>query len=228
MAIFAALPAMVSAQARQGSGAGRPEMTVEQSYLQESIIPMIIREQSRSESRDIKLLALENIGNAIDKGNKSEEIHSSLEFLSLEGIVNPIRQSGRVANDFPDVRIRAAFYLGQLGSPEARRTLLRMLSAENEPMILAEVMKSLGRMGKDESSETINAIARTVDRFTSRNPDNLLALAAIEAIERINGANGRERNEAAIRTFTRISEGPYMRSVQDRARRVIADMRRVN
>lgn len=227
-AIFVALPLIVMAQTRPGLNPGAPEMTVEQSYLQESIELMIIREQSRAESRDMKMVALEFISDAIGRGNRSHEIHSTLEFLSLEGVVNPTRLEGRVVNNFPDVRVRAATQLGQLGTPEAARTLITMVSRDNEPMVLTEAIKSLGLIGYDPNGDAANTIAWTVNRFHNLNPDNLLALSAIEAFERLSEANGGNLSSAAVQTLIRISEGSYIRPVQERARSALADMRRVN
>ena len=224
--IFAALPALATAQTRPGLTADAPEMTVEQSYLQESIELMIIREQSRADSRDMKLVALDSIGDAIDRGNKSAEIHSALEFLSLEGIVNPTRLEGRVINNFPDIRVKAATILGKLGTPEASNTLIRMVSVDNEPMVITEAIKSLGIIGDNTNEVAVNTIAWTVNRFNNLNPDNQLAVSAIEAFEKISAANGGQLSQTAVQTLMRIAEGNYTRIVQERARMALLDMRR--
>ena len=74
-AVFFTALAMVMGQSRTSSN--NQEMSVEQSYLQESVELMIIREQSRAESRDMKLIALEYIGDAISRGNTGVEIKSA-------------------------------------------------------------------------------------------------------------------------------------------------------
>jgi len=222
--ILVILPVMAMAQA----GPGGRELTVEEMYLQESIEMMIIREQSRGESRDMKMVALEFIGDAIARGNTNPEIHATLEFLSLEGIVNLTRESGRVVNNFPDVRVRAATQLGQLGTPEAVTTLTLMVARDNEPMVLVEAIRALGLIGSDPTGEVINTIAWTVNRFSNLNPNNLLALSAIEAIERISAANGGIVAPVAVQTLFRIAEGNYIRPVQERARMALSDLRRGN
>ena len=70
------------------------EMSVEESYLQESIENMIIREQSVATGRDMKLVALEYIGEAIGRGNTSDDVRNALEYLALEGLTN---QPGKTA-----------------------------------------------------------------------------------------------------------------------------------
>ena len=215
---------MVFAQNR--GSANNSQMTVEQSYLQESVELMIIREQSRAESRDMKLIALEYIGDAINRGNKGEEIRAALEYLSMEGVLNQTRENGRLVNNYPDVRTRAATYLGMLGTPEAANTLIKMVSVDNEPMVLTEAIKSLGNIGINDNDTAANAIAWTVNRFNNLNPDNLLALSAIEAFEKLSASSGGIRDPNAIQTLIRIAEGPYIRPVQDRAKEALMDIRR--
>lgn len=204
------------------------EMSVEESYLQESVELMVIRETSRADTRDQKLVALEYIGDAINRGNTGEEIRSALEYLSMEGVMNKARENGRLVNNFPDVRRKAAEYLGDLGTPEAKNTLLRIVVADPEPMVLQEAIKSLAKIGLNDNEETVNAIAWIVRRFDVLNPDNLLALSAVEAFEKIAEKNGGIKDPNAIQTLIRIAEGPYIKPVQQRAKQVIMDLRKYN
>jgi plasmid stability protein len=226
-AVFFAVSAFVMGQSNQPrTSSSNRDMTVEQSYLQESVELMIIREQSRAESRDMKLVALEYIGDAIQRGNRGEEIRAALEYLSLEGIVNQTRENGRLVNNYPDIRTRAATQLGQLGTREAKDTLIKMVLADNEPMVLTEAIKSLATIGLNDNDETANAISWIVTRFDVLNPDNLLALSALEAYEKLAAANNGIRDPSAIRTIIRIAEGNYIRPVQERAKEVLMELRR--
>ncbi|MDR3145685.1 MAG: HEAT repeat domain-containing protein [Treponema sp.] len=211
--------------AAQDSGSDR-ELSVEESYLQESIELMMIREQSRADSRDMKLVALEYIGDAIGRGNTGPEVQSALEYLSMEGVLNKTRENGRLVNNYPDVRTRAATYLGELKTPEAKKTLIKMVLADPEPMVLTEAIKSLGRIGLNDNDDTISAISWVVTRFDVLNPDNLLALSALEAYEKLAEAGGGIKDPNVIRTIIRIAEGPYIRPVQERAKQVLMNMRK--
>ncbi len=204
------------------------EMSVEESYLQQSIELMILREQSRAESRDMKLVALEYIGEAIGNGNTSDEIRQALEYLALEGSVNQTRENGRLVNNYPDVRTRAATYLGDLGTEEAKDSLMKILLADPEPMVLTEAIKSLGKIGLNEEEQTVEAIAWVVTRFDVLNPDNLLALSALDTFEKLAAANGGIKDPAAVRTIIRIAEGPYITPVRARARELLNTMRKNN
>ncbi|MDR1318413.1 MAG: HEAT repeat domain-containing protein [Treponema sp.] len=201
-------------------------MSVEESYLQESVELMVIRETVRSDSRDQKLVALEYIGEAIDRGNTGEEIRQALEYLAMEGVMSKARENGRLVNNFPDVRRQAAKYLGDLGTPEARSTLLRICVADPEPMVLQEAVKSLGNIGLNDNDETVSTIAWIVTRFDVLNPDNLLALSAIDAFEKIAEKNSGIRDPNAVRVLIRISEGPYIKPVQERAKQALLNLRK--
>ena len=225
--IFITASAMVMGQSSRAPTSNQ-EMSVEQSYLQESVELMIIREQSRAETRDMKFVALEYIGDAISRGNTGTEIKSALEYLGLEGVVNRTVESGRLVNNFPDVRTRAATYLGELGTPEAKDALIKMVLADNEPMVLTEAIKSLAKIGLNENDETANAISWIVTRYDVLNPDNLLALSAVEAFEKIAEANGGINDPSAIRTLIRIAEGRYITPVKDRAKEALMDLRKYN
>jgi hypothetical protein len=218
MAFFA-----VSVLAAQ-SNAGR-EMSVEETYLRESIEMMIIRETARGDSREQKLIALEYIGEAIGRGNTNEEIRQTLEFLSREGRRNITRESGRITNNFPDVRRQSARYLGQIGTEEAKNALLEILQFENEPMVIQEVIKSLGDIGLNDNNDAVSNIVWVARRYDTLNPDNLLAIATIDALEKIARKNGGLNYPDAIALLIRISEGSYIRPVQERARQLLAELR---
>jgi len=222
--ILIILAAAVTMSAAGQSGSGR-QMTVEESYLQESIELMIIRETARSNSREQKLIALDYIGDALERGSTNDEIRQTLEFLSREGRRSVARENGRVMNNFPDVRRRSARFLGQIGTEEARRSLIEICQYENEPMVIQEAIKSLGDIGTNENNETVLHIAWVVARFDNTNPDNIMAIAAIDAYERIARLNNGINAPEAIRLLVRISEGSYIRPVQDRARQLLADLR---
>jgi HEAT repeat protein len=203
------------------------EMTIEESYLLESIEMMIIRETSRAESMDQKLVALNFIGEAINRGNTGDDLRQTLEYLAVEGTASQVRENGRLVNNFPTVRREAARYLGLLGTEEAKDALLRVCIADNEPMVLQEAVKSLGDIGMDKNGDTISTITWIVRRFDVLNPDNLLALSAIEAFEKIAKKNNGLTDPSAVQLLIRISEGPYIRPVQDRAKQLISDLRNI-
>ena len=200
------------------------EMTVEESYLLESIELMIIRETSRSDSMDQKQTALNYIGEAINRGNTGTEITQALEYLSMEGILNQSRENNRLVNNFPSIRRQAARYLGQVGTEEATECLLKICQKENEPMVLQEAVKALGDIGINNNDESVSVITWVVSRFDTLNPDNLLAIATIDAYEKFAKKNNGKLNLDAYRLLMRIEAGPYNPSVKARAKQLLADL----
>ena len=227
LVLAAVLVLSVGMVAAQNTGSGRV-LSVEESYLQQSVELMIIREQSRAESRDMKLVALEYIKEAINRGNTGDDIRASLEYLGTEGTINQTRENGRIVNNYPDVRMRAATYLGDLGTPEAKNTLIKMCLTDNEPMVLTEVVKSLGKIGINDNDETIKNISWTVKKFDTLNPDNLLALAALDTYEKLAQSGGGIKDTSTVDLIIRIAEGPYIKPVQDRAKQLLSQLRGVN
>jgi HEAT repeat protein len=214
---------IVSTVAAQSNS--RREMTPEESYLAESIELMIIRETARATTREQKLIALEYISEAVNRGSTNDEIRLTLDFLSREGRNSVARENGRVVNNFPDIRRQSAKFLGQIGSEEARKTLIEVCSFENEPMVLQEAIKSLGDIGTNENNETVLHIAWVMGRYNSTTPDNLMALAAIDAFEKIARKNGGINAPEVVRTLILITEGPYVSPVKERARQLLAELR---
>jgi hypothetical protein len=202
------------------------EISVEESYLQQSVENMIIRDQSRTGGRDEKLIAMDYIEDAISRGNTSKEVLDALEYLSLDGLMNKTRENGRVTNNFPDIRKRAVMNLGVIGTPEAKNAIIRMVISEPEPMVLTEAFKSLAKIGLNENGETVNAIAWVVNRFESGKGDEQMALSALEAFEILAEKNDGAINNTAITTISRIaSSSHYSRVIREQARLVMDKLR---
>jgi len=92
-------------------------------------------------------------------------------------------------------------------------------------MVIQEAIKSLGDIGINDNNETIANIAWVVRKFDNTNPDNLMAIATIDAFEKIARKNGGINSPEAIQTLIRISEGQYIKPVQERARQLLAELR---
>jgi hypothetical protein len=210
----------------QNSGSGR-EMSVEESYLQESNEIKIIREQIRSNSEEQKMLALEFIKDAIGRGNDGEEMRASLEYLATEGTVVISRENGRLINNHPLVRKQAVEYLGDLGTPEAKDTLIRIIRADNETMVVAEAFKSLARIGINENDQTVNEISTIVrhhNALASTKPDEYLVYTALDAYEKLAESSGGISDQYTLGVIADIMVGPYQKKVRDRAREVLTKL----
>jgi len=215
-----------TAVAAAQSGSQR-EMTIEESYLQDSIEIMIIKEMSRGTSREHKIASLDYIGDALERGNKSDEIRQTLEFLSMEGTRSTARERGRVMNNYTDVRRRAVRYLGMIGNEESRKTIISVLEVEREPMVIVEAIRALGDIGTNVNNETVRNICWVINRNLSTNADNSMVMAFMGAIKNIiRKNNGLNNSPEAIQTLMRISEAPlFNNEVKTAARQLLAELR---
>lgn len=203
------------------------ERTVEESYLQDSLEVMIIREQAYAESKDMKLVALQYIRQAVDEGRTNPEIARALEFLATETSSTVVRAAGvgRVLNNFPDVRREAALILGDVKTVESKNALLRVALSDNEPMVIAAAVRSLGKVGMNDNDEVTQAISFIINRFDILMPDNSLAFESLNAFEALAEAQGGIKDPSAIRAIMRIAEGNYITPVRQKARALLNSLR---
>ncbi|MDR3303205.1 MAG: HEAT repeat domain-containing protein [Treponema sp.] len=220
LSLLAVMP--VAGQNRLNNGSG---ITMEETYLQKSVELMLIEEQSRSPSREMKESALKNIDTALQQGSTDRVILVALETLALEGILNKVVTSGRVVNNFPDLRVKAAHYLGSLGGAEAHKILLKMLDMEKYPMVVAEVIVSLGKIGLNPNDETAKLIAKKLTYFDRGYEDNQLALATVEAFERFAAQDGWKLTPETETILISISLGRYHATIRAHARQLLAKLR---
>jgi hypothetical protein len=211
---FAGSVAIVSAQ----------EMSIEESYLQGTVETMIIREYVTSGDRDGKLIALEFLRQMINNGDSPKEVHALLAYMALEGILNKNRNEGRIVNNFPDVRLKAVEYLGDLGLKEASDTLLRVLQVEDEPAVVSTAVRSLSKLGYNDNNYTINSILGVFERYDTGRPNNVLAVSVIDSCNTFK-QDGDKKNPWIYATLMHISTSPsYIKPVRDYARTTLSQI----
>jgi len=204
------------------------ERTVEESYLQDPLETMIIREQAYSDSKDMKLVALQYIRQSLDEGRVSPEVRTALEYLALESTMTVVRSGGvgRTLNNYPDVRREACLMLGEFKTVEAKDALLKVTLADTEPMVIAAAIRSIGKIGITEGDDVTQAIAFIVNRFDILFPDNSLAFESIVALEAIADANNGIKDPAAIKAIMKIADGNYISPVKTKARDLLSKLRK--
>jgi hypothetical protein len=195
------------------------EKTVEEAYLQESAESMMVKELSRSDDRDGKLVALAYARKAMDGGRKTEEIRNSLQYLALENtqVIARVAGLGVSSNNFPDVRKLACEYLGDFPSVETKDTLVSVIlnSKTEDPMVLAEAIRSLGRIGMNDNDEVVDAIAYSVNHFANVGmSEDRLAVYTCFAFQELMDKGGVKDIRTVTNTIMKFKKGSYITSVK--------------
>lgn len=159
-------------------------MTVEEAYLN-SMEGVILKEMITSDGRDSKLVALQVIEEAVDSGRVSPELQKALGSLATVGLTSVVRENGRVANNYPDVRMRACQLLGKVKNEQSKDTLVNVMYTDSEPSVIMEAVKSLGELGYNDNDEVIELINFINRKFDIINPTSSLALEVLNAYEKL-------------------------------------------
>jgi hypothetical protein len=218
VALGAAAPsAMAQAKAAQPQSG---EKTVEEAYLQESAETMMVRELSRSEDKDGKLVALLYAKKAIDGGRKNDDIRNSLQYMALENNTVVARSAGvgAATNNFPDIRAKACEYLGDFPSVESKDTLVQVIrnSRIEDPMVLAEAIRSLGKIGINDGDEVVQAIAYSISHFDNVGmSEDRLAVYTLFAFTDLAEKNHGLRDMGTVtNTIMKFTRGSYVGAVK--------------
>ncbi|MDR0383339.1 MAG: HEAT repeat domain-containing protein [Spirochaetaceae bacterium] len=197
------------------------EMSIEELYLNDTVGIMIIREYIRSDDREEKLVALEYLRQLIDDKESPQEVQALLAYMALEGVLNKVRSDGRIANNFPDIRIKAVEYLGDMELKEASDTLLRVLEVENEPLVVSAAVRSLSKLGYNDNDYTLNMILHVFSKYDAVRPNNILALSVIDSCT-VFMQTGEKKNPWIYATLMHISTNQsYVRPVRDYANKTL-------
>lgn len=204
------------------------ERTVEESYLQDPLETIIIREQAYSDSKDMKLVALQYIRQSVEQGRTSPEVRKSLEYLASETTLTVVRSAGvgRTLNNYPDIRREACLLLGEFKTQESKDTLLKVALTDNEPMVIAAAIRSIGKIGLMDGDDVTQTIAFIINRYDILLPDNSLAFESLVALDALAEKNNGIKDPAAIRAILRIADGNYITPVKQKAMELLAKLRK--
>ncbi len=201
----------------QDNGKGKDEslMTVEEAYLN-SIEGVIIKEMVTSEGRDTKLVALQYIQDAIEKGKISADVERALDNLATVGLSTVVYENGRQMNNYPDIRMKACELLGKVGTKEAMKTLVRVMYAENEPSVVSSAVHSLGELGFNDGDEAVEMINWINKKFDVINPTSSLALEILTTYEKL--LSKVENKKPMVEGIMRIASNySYVTPVREKA-----------
>ena len=191
------------------------ETSVESEYLNDVDGDIIIT-LAESDDYDNKLVALQYLQSAIEDGNESDAVIQALDKLAGEGLTNQTRKNGRLTNNYPEIRRQACLLMAKVPTEHTKNTLVSIAVADNEPMVIAAAVKSLGEIGINENDEVIEAIAFANRRNQVLNPTSSLALEVLTAYETL--ADKTENKKTMIDSIARISSDyHYVTPVRQKA-----------
>ena len=201
------------------------EKSVESEYLND-VDGDIIMTLAESDDYDNKLVAIQYLQAAIEDGNNSDAVIAALDRLAGEGLNSQTRTNGRLSNNFPDVRRQACLLMAKVDSDHAQHAKNQLVSiavADNEPMVIAAAVKSLGELGINENDEVVDAIAFAHRRNQVLNPTSSLALEVLNAYEQL--APNTENRKTMIDSIARIStDYHYVTPVRQKAYKLLKSL----
>ncbi len=203
----------------QKKNTSEKETSVESEYLNDVDGDIIIT-LAQSDELDNKRVALEYLASLLKEGNTSDQVIKALDQLAGEGITTQTRSNGRLINNFPEIRREACKLLGQVKTEHAKNTLISIAVADNEPMVIAAAVKSLGEIGINQNDETVEAIAFAHRRNQVLNPTSSLALEVLNAYELLYDST--ENKKTMIDSVARIAtDYHYVTPVRQRANKLL-------
>ena len=198
------------------------ETSVESEYLND-VDGDIIMTLAESDEYDNKLVALQYLQSALEEGNTSDAVIQALDKLAGEGLTNQSRTNGRLSNNFPEIRREACKLMAKVPTEHSKNTLISIAVADNEPMVIAAAVKSLGEIGINQNDETVEAIAFANRRNQVLNPTSSLALEVLNAFEMLNDST--ENKKTMIDAVARIStDYHYVTPVRQKAYKLLKSL----
>lgn len=223
--VFAAVSTSLFAQqqsVQKKSNSSASETSVENEYLSD-IDGDIIISLANADDLDSKLVALQYLQDAIEGGNTSDAVLQALDQLAGEGITTQTRQNGRLMNNYPEVRRQACLLMSKVPTEHTKNTLVNIALADNEPMVIAAAVKSLGVIQINNNDEVVDAIAFANRRNEVLNPTSSLAFEVLEAYEAL--APITENKKTMVESIAKISVNyHYVTPVRDRAKKLLKSL----
>ena len=210
-----------------GAQSTKKELTVEELYLRD-IEFQILSEKAFSGDPELKMSVLDEMEKMIedDLVKDRDKVEFVLEYLAMEGTGRRIRENARVINYFPEVRRRAVSILGRLGGEKAKDALVSALVIDDEAMVKAEAAYALGMIGMNDENEVVKAILFTLEQQDPSQPDNNLGYAICLALEKIAKKNNGIKEPDAYRALVRIAQGPYIKTVKQKALATLEELKK--
>jgi hypothetical protein len=204
----------------------RTERTAEEEYLNSSV-EILISILAGQDDLQSKIDALDEAEKIIESGKATEGIRKTVEGLAGEGTKRESRTSGRLVNNFFEVRLKACDLLARIHTEPSKEALKQVLSVEKEPTVLAAAIRGLGDIGLNDDDDAVVAIRDALRKNSAVNPNGGLAVSALEAFDKLapTVSSPAQRKDMLDAIAGVSGNASYNRDVRDRARELHKKLR---
>ena len=113
--------------------------------------------------------------------------------------------------------------MAKVPTEHSKNTVISIAVADNEALVIAAAVKSLGEIGINENDETVEAIAFANRRNQVLNPTSSLALEVLNAFETLGDST--ENKKTMIDAVARIStDYHYVTPVRQKAYKLLKSL----
>jgi hypothetical protein len=141
--------------------------------------------------------------------------------IARSGLTDLQMDHTRIVNSWPALRWRAFGLLGTTAGPEDRDELLALLRREYDPAAAVQGARALARSGWDGDGKLMHLLfdlrARMADQAA-------VADAVLDAARTLWLANGRSADPILLPLVSAVYQGPYPRTVKQKAQKFFQDL----
>jgi HEAT repeat protein len=201
---------------------GEERLSVEELYLESEISVEILARQMRSPERNIQLLALDSLESQLERGlidPRDEAILEAVTPLVEHGVITAFRENRWSIESYdPMVRREAVRVLGKLEGEAVRNKLVQTVRQDPEPIVQAQALFGLARMGSDPSGEVTRTIAKMMLREHLGEFDEGVVYAALVALRSIASEGQNVMDPASVEMLVYVaSDVRYSRLLRTHA-----------
>jgi hypothetical protein len=144
-----------------------------------------IKKLAESSEMDLKLTAIDELGDLLaeaSEGADKEGALGILSFLASEGVTNVTYEGLTPGATSSEVRAEAALLLGEYGGEKEASTLVNMMFYDNDPYSISAAVTASSRLTGVENENIVNAYSRILMNTRSVYLDEALIQTVLIAI----------------------------------------------
>lgn len=182
----------------------------------------VLRAQTRSTDPAMQMAALRRFETLAAAGAISRTDRESLAVLAR--LATHGTHIGSDRND-PLIRIRATAVLGTVGGQIALELLAEVVGNDTETAVVAEAVRSIGRLNPEPSSRLSTLLAGRLKQQNVRTGDPALVIAILNTVESIHRNSWGFHDPQLFQTIIDVYNGPHPTNVRNTALAVLNTMR---